>query len=358
MEPDKIINFSEEKKKIDKRKKHEKNNSKIENIKGLINKYKYRLIIGGGMLYGCFTLFFYVNYQLHPENWIMVDERKDIKKCNEFRQIYRHEYGARDIKNVSNKLILSLLGEEIDYSEIFHYYINNEGKATFDATANVYLNNDFLNPSANGNKQPTYRTVEVNTGYQAIIQDTDIFYRVDNKTISDNWFELYRIILETNYDEYVIDNYFEGFFTNPPDCHGVNICFYKGNKCEKITLLIRKNGEREEEFHNFIENVAKKKWKIDDEQGPLGYLLKYCLNYPNKSYTIPEKIGEPTIGICDILIFSLVNCYSFDNKEIITCSNSLVKMMQTVQMIIFYFVVIPLITGSIVSYIQDKIKSK
>ena len=117
-------------------------------------------------------------------------------------------------------------------------------------------------------------------------------------------------------------------------------------------MLIAKNSEREDEFHNYIEGVAKKNWDINDNNGPLGYLLKYSLNYPNKSYILPEKVDEPVIDIWDILNFSFRNCYIFDNKEPLICINSMVARMQVLQSFIFYFgiiscVIIPLLTAII-----------
>lgn len=68
-------------------------------------------------------------------------------------------------------------------------------------------------------------------------------------------------------------------------------------------MLIAKNEEREDEFHNYIEGVAKKNWDINDNNGPLEYLWKYSLNYPNKSYMISKIINEPVIDIYMIFCY-------------------------------------------------------
>lgn len=98
-----------------------------------------------------------------------------------------------------------------NYQEILHYCIGDDENATFEATANMKFNNDFLNPSSDEVEETTYRTVQVYPGYQDTIQDTDVFYRIENDTLSDSWFEFCKTILETKYDYYFIDNYFEGF---------------------------------------------------------------------------------------------------------------------------------------------------
>lgn len=307
------------------------------------------------LVYAVFTSVYYANYKLCPEDWEMTETRKNEKKCKEFRDIYMAEFDSQEIKAVSNKCILAIMQEKIDYSEILHYYIGDDGNAAFEATANIKFNNDFLNPSVNEIGENTYRTIQVYPGYQDIIQGKDVFYRIENGTISDSWFEFYKTILETNYDYYYIDNYFEGFYTNPPNCHGVNIAFYKNSKCYQVTMLIAKNVEREDEFHNYIESVAKKNWDINDNNGPLEYLLKYSLNYPNKSYMIPEMINEPVIDIYDILLFSFRNCIIYDNVEPIICTNSMIDNLQMAQSVIFIIGIMSLISP-LLSTLVEKIR--
>lgn len=361
MKSQKIISFLDAKEHMIKKEKRQKCEGVVQIKRNLIknNKFVFIMVLIIFVLYGFFTCFYYLNYQWYPEDWTMTESRKNDKKCKDFRNKYEQKFDSREIRYVSNKCLLSLIDENVDYSEIFYYYIQDDGNASFQATANLKYDNDFLNPLSNGNEESTtYRTVQVNTGYQDIIQDTDIFYRIENGTISNNWYEFYKTILETNYDEYYIDNYFEGFFTNPPECHGVNITFYKQKKCEKITLLISKNVEREDEFHNYIESVAKRKWKIDDKEGPLEYFLKYSFNYPNMSYMIPAEVDEPQIEILDILIYSFRNCYSFDNKEPIVCTSSSVLMMQIFQVFVFYFGVISCIIIPFISFKVGNRKEK
>lgn len=355
MKSQKIVLFSEAKKSILKNEECRSGEKKIKmkgNRKEIVQVF-FCITFIVIAIYGFFTSLYYINYKIDSKDWSMSQERKDEKKCEDFRKKYKQKYDSQDIKNVSNKCLLSLIDEKIDYSEIFHYYIEDNGKAAFQATANIEYDGDFLNPLSQKNEEHiTYRTVQVNIGCQDIIQDTDIYYRIENGTISDNWYEFYKTILETKYDGYYIDNYFENFFTNPPECHGVNITFYKHKKSEKITLLITKNAYREDEFHDYIESVAKRKWQIDDKEGPLDYLLKYSLNYPNMSYMIPAEIDEPKIEIGDILIYSFRGCFESDNSEPIVCTNSLIDNVQRIQRIIFEFVVLscfitPIVQGLI-----------
>lgn len=352
-----IISFPDGKNYLQKREKHGRIARTLQKIRKLCKRFKYilKMCVVILLVYGIFTSIYYVNYQRCPEDWIMTESRSNEKKCKEFRNIYKQEIDTQEIRLMSNKCILAILQEKVDYSEILHYYIGEDGNASLEATAKVKVNNDFLNSSLNEVEESTYRRVQVYPGYQDIIQDTDIFYRIENGTISENWFEFYKTILETNYDEYYIDNYFEGFYTNPPDCHGVNITFYKNSKCEKVTLLISKNVEREDEFHSYIESVAKKNWKTDDNKGPLEYLLKYSMNYPNISYMIPVKMNEPIIDIFDILLFSFRNCFYFDNEEPIVCTNYLVTRMQMLQVIIFYFGIISCL---IIPFFSSKLEKK
>ena len=164
----KIISFSVGKDNLKKKKRDRKIKRIVRKSKS--GKYVFLVCTIILFIYATFTSIYYINYKQCPEDWEMTSTRKNEKKCKEFRDIYKTEFESQEIRRVSNKCLLKIMQEKIDYSEILHYYIGDDGKATLEATANVELNKDFLNPFANEIGETTYRNIQVYPDYQDIIQ--------------------------------------------------------------------------------------------------------------------------------------------------------------------------------------------
>lgn len=167
MNQPKIISFSVAKDNLKKKKRNRKKEEIVQKSKR--GKSVVLVCINIFHIYSIFTSAYYLNYKQCPENWEMTETRKNEKKCKEFRDIYMAEFDSQEIRAVSNECILAIIQEKMDCLEILHYYIGDDSNAAFEATANIKINNDFLNPSANEIGENTFRTIQVYPDYKDII---------------------------------------------------------------------------------------------------------------------------------------------------------------------------------------------